>query len=98
MKVIPEQTIVPAPVESKKDDKKPEAIPVVLPSVKGNTVLTAEVLKTGPEVKEITVGSTVIFSPYGFDEVQINGEKLVIIQEDMILAYEVHGQNKGSRK
>lgn len=97
MRVKAEQIVAPAP-EKKEETKKGEAIPVVLPTVKGNTVLTAEVLDVGPKVSEISKGDTVIFSPYGFDEVQINGEKLVIINEDMILAYEVHGQNKRAGK
>lgn len=77
-----------------KDGKPADAIPVVLPMVKGNTVLTAKVLDVGPIVREISVGDEVIFSPYGFDEVQIGGEKLVIIDESMILAYESKSKKK----
>src|SRR3990167_10080898 len=73
VRVLPEVTPEPAKVE-KKDDKK-EAIPVIMPTVKGNTVLTANVVDTGPLVKEISKGDKVIFSPYGFDEVQMGGEK-----------------------
>jgi co-chaperonin GroES (HSP10) len=69
-------------------EKKKEAIPVILPTVKGNTVLKANVLDVGPDVKEISKGDTVVFSPYGFDEVELDGDKFVIIGEDMILAYE----------
>jgi co-chaperonin GroES (HSP10) len=71
----------------KKEVKKGEAIPV-LPTVKGNTVITALVLDVGPKCNEVSKGDSVIFSPYGIDEVEVNGEKLVIVGEDVILAYE----------
>lgn len=54
--------------------------------VRVNMVMTAKVLKAGPEAKGIKVDDTVHFSPYGFDEVYLDGEKLVIISEDLILA------------
>ena len=73
--------------EVKPKDGKKEAIPVILPTVKGNTVLKAKVLDVGPDVKEIKKGEIVIFSPYGFDEVELDGDKFVIIQEDMVLAH-----------
>lgn len=59
---------------------------------KGNKVMIAEVLKMGPNVsKEIKIGDRVVFSPFGFDEVEVknpdgNTEKLVVIEEVMILA------------
>ena len=53
---------------------------------KGNTVMKAEVLDVGPEVKQAKKGGMVVFSPYGFDEFMEKGEKLVIIGEDLILA------------
>ena len=95
VRVKPE--VVPEPVKGKTSDpetkvsgneKKGEAIPVVLPTVKGNQVLTATVLQCGPDVTEVSKGDTVIFSPYGIDEVVINNEKLVVLGEDMVLAYE----------
>ena len=56
--------------------------------VKANTMMKAEVLLAGPSVQntDIRKGAKVAFSPYGFDEVFIDGEKLVIISEDLILA------------
>lgn len=95
VRVKPE--VVPEPVKGKTSDtetkvsgneKKGEAIPVVLPTVKGNQVLTAVVVDAGPDCEEVSKGDTVIFSPYGIDEVQIGNEKLVILGEDMVLAYE----------
>ena len=77
--------------EVKPKDGKKEAIPIVLPEVKGNSVLKATVLDVGPDVKEIKKGEIIIFSPYGFDEVNLDGEKFVIISEDIVLA---HGNKK----
>ena len=92
MRVMPEHTI-PAKIDAKKSD----TTATVLPVIKGNAVLRAEVIDIGPDVKYIGTGQIVIFSPYGFDEVElsVNGqlEKLVIIQEDMILAYDNKGKN-----
>jgi len=34
----------------------------------------------------IKVGDTVIFSKYGYDEVEQNGEELYLLKEDNILA------------
>ncbi len=101
VRVLPEA--VPEPKKEENTAKntgndKKEAIPVILPTVKGNTVITANVVDVGPLVREVSRGDKVIFSPYGFDEVQMGGEKLVIIDETMILAYENHGKNKGTGK
>lgn len=87
--VVPEKS-----KEVVKKDEQTGNIPLIMPTVKGNTVLTANVIDTGPLVKEVSKGDKVIFSPYGFDEVTLSGEKLVIVQEDMILAYENHGKDK----
>ena len=73
VKVIPE--IVP-------EVKEGETTPVK----KGNEVMIATVIECGPEVKAISNGDVVVFSPFGFDEVEVDGEKLIIICEDMILA------------
>lgn len=53
---------------------------------KGNATMTGEVLKAGPKVDWVNVGNRVVFAPFGFDEVEVDGEKLVIISEDLILA------------
>jgi co-chaperonin GroES (HSP10) len=58
---------------------------------KGAQVMVALVLKTGPDVKFVHVGDRVVFSPFGFDEVEMlnpdgNLEKLVVIGEEMIIA------------
>lgn len=54
---------------------------------RGNEVMTARVLKVGPTVSgEIHPADRVVFSPFGFDEVEVDGEKLVIVDESLILA------------
>jgi len=91
VRVIPEEIQVPEP-----NEKKDGALP--LPTIKGNTVLTAEVLDVGPLTKEIRRGNHIIFSPYGFDEVVLGGEKLVIIQEEMVLAHDNKTKNTGAKR
>jgi len=72
---------------------KVDVVPIVEgEKPKGNQVMTAEVLKVGPTVSgAIQVGDRVVFSPFGFDEVEVpnpdgNIDKLVVIGEEMILA------------
>ena len=36
--------------------------------INGNKVMTANVLRVGPDVKAIVPGDIVMFSPFGFDE------------------------------
>lgn len=81
--MIPTQNRLLVRVLPDEAPKEGEAIPV-----KGTSVMTAEVLKCGEDVKRISNGNKVMFSPFGFDEVTIGGEKLVIISEDLIIAYE----------
>lgn len=52
---------------------------------KGNQTMIADVLAVGPETKQVKAGDVVGFSPYGFDEVVIKDEKLVVVSEMMIL-------------
>ena len=54
--------------------------------IPATSVMHAEVLKVGPAVKDIWTGLMVVFAPYGMDEIVENGEKLIIINEDLILA------------
>lgn len=47
---------------------------------------TGLVLEVGPQVRGIKVTDIVVFSPYGFDEVMVGQEKMIIIDESLILA------------
>ena len=61
---------------------------------KGNQTMIAEVLKVGPLAEAFTVGDRVAFSPYGFDEVMVGEEKLIVINDTMILGiYEKQTEN-----
>ena len=55
---------------------------------KGNAVMNGVVVDTGPKVEDIDKGSKVYFQPFGFDEVIVGEEKLVLIPEELIIAYE----------
>ena len=50
------------------------------------SLLTADVVKVGPSVKDISVKDIVIFAPYGVDEVFVGKEKMLLVCEDLILA------------
>ena len=50
------------------------------------SMMTAEVLEVGPEVKAVKVKDVVVFAPYGVDEVVVGNEKLLIVNEDLVLA------------
>ncbi|MAH45451.1 hypothetical protein CMI37_06460 [Candidatus Pacearchaeota archaeon] len=58
------------------------------PPTQGTSVLRAEVLKVGPKVEQsfIRGESNVVFAPYGVDEVIVDGEKLLLVSEDLIIA------------
>lgn len=67
--------------------------------VKADAVMRADVLAIGPNVKSINVKDSVIFAPYGIDEVVIDGIKMIIINEELILAtYEKGITNKKAQK
>jgi co-chaperonin GroES (HSP10) len=55
------------------------------PKVATNNTVYATVLSCGPSTKEVKVGNKVAFSPYGYDEVLVDGEVLIVISEEMIL-------------
>ena len=65
---------------------------------KGDALMTAEVLQVGPAVEHIVVGELVTFAPYGLDEISVDGEKLILIVEDLILAIHEKGTQKSNTK
>jgi len=52
---------------------------------KGDAAMRAEVIAKGSHTK-CTLRDKVIFAPYGMDEIMVDGEKLIIINEELILA------------
>lgn len=66
-------------VEKKKKPKKGKELEAA------TSVMIAEVLRVGPDVKEIKVKDRVCFAPYGIDEVTVDDEKLLVISEELVL-------------
>lgn len=52
---------------------------------KGSSVMMADVLEVGPDVTRTKIGQVVVFSPFGFDEIHLDGEKLLVVDESLIL-------------
>lgn len=46
---------------------------------------TGEVITCGPEVKEIKPKQKIAFAKYGYDEVDVNDEKLLVVEEPAVL-------------
>lgn len=69
-------------VEEKKKPKKGKEMEAA------TSVMTAEVVSHGPLCKVMRKGNKVVFAPYGIDEVTVNDEKLVVIEESLVLLYE----------
>lgn len=75
----------------------PEPKPKKGEQPKGNSIMNAEVLKRGPEVTTaIRIGDHVVFAPYGIDEVIVDGKKLIIVTEELIIA--IHDRKKSDTK
>ena len=79
----PTQNRVLVIVEKEKKPKKGE-------EPAGNSIMTANVIAVGLDVKDIKIDDKVSFAPYGFDEIVYNGKKHVVITEDLILG--IHDQ------
>ncbi len=45
-----------------------------------------EVLAVGKEVKEIKVGDQIVYKQYGPDEIKIDGQELLLLKEEDVLA------------
>lgn len=65
--------------------EEPKEGEVVKPKVHSATTVYAKVVAIGGEVKEVKSEDTVAFSPYGYDEVKVGDETLIVISEDLIL-------------
>lgn len=49
------------------------------------TIVSGTVVAVGQEVKEVKPNDSVVFSPFGFDEVMIGDKKMIVIEEYLIL-------------
>lgn len=59
---------------------------ILLPDSAKEKPQMAEVLAVGKEVKEVKPGDRVLYSKYGPNEVKVDGEELLLIKEEDVLA------------
>jgi chaperonin GroES len=48
--------------------------------------LFGKVVNVGPDVKTVKVGDTVMYQEYGFDEIEFEKKKYVLVREEALLA------------
>ena len=72
------------------EEKKETASGIVLAETAKEKPLKGLVLAVGPGLEgkdpQVTEGQTVLFKQYGPTEVEVDGEELVVLEEDQILA------------
>jgi len=59
---------------------------ILLPDSAKEKPQMGEVLAVGKEVKEVKVGDQILYSKYGPNEVKIDGQELLLIKEEDVLA------------
>lgn len=59
---------------------------ILLPDSAKEKPSEGKVLAVGKDVKEVKNGDKVLYSKYGPSEVKVNGEEVVIVKEEDILA------------
>ncbi len=59
---------------------------IILPDSAKEKPEQGEVVAVGKEVKEIKEGDVVMFTKYGPNEIKVEGEELLIVKEEDILA------------
>ena len=88
MKIIPEnKRIIVRP--SKAQEKTAGGI--LIPDSAKEKPQKGEVVSVNPASTNYFVGEIVIFSKYGGIEIELNGEELLVIKEDDILAKVIQG-------
>lgn len=66
------------------ESKSPSGI--ILPDSAKEKPQMAEVLAVGKEVKEVKSGDKILYSKYGPSEVKVDGEDLLLVKEEDVLA------------
>jgi chaperonin GroES len=66
------------------ESKSPSGI--ILPDSAKQKPQMGEVLAVGKEVKEVKAGDKILYSKYGPSEVKVEGEELLLIKEEDVLA------------
>lgn len=59
---------------------------IILPDSAKEKPQMAEVLAVGKEVKEVKSGNKILYSKYGPSEVKVDGEDLLLVKEEDVLA------------
>ena len=75
-------------VKPKSEDEKTKAGIIIPESASKEKPKMGEVVAIGElkEAKELKVGDTVVFSEYGYDEIEIDGEEYYILESKKLLA------------
>ena len=59
---------------------------ILLPENAKEKTQLAEVVAVGKDVKEVKVGDRIVHSEYGPSQIKVNGEELLLIKEEDVLA------------
>lgn len=59
---------------------------ILLPDQAKDKTQVGEVLAVGKEVKEVKVGDRIVHSEYGPNRIKVDGEELLIVKEEDVLA------------
>ena len=59
---------------------------ILLPEAAKDKAQVGEVLAVGKEVKEVKVGDKIIYSEYGPNRVKVDGQELLLVKEEDVLA------------
>ena len=59
---------------------------ILIPEIAQKQSQEGEVLAVGKDVKEVKEGDQIIFSKYGTTDVKLDGEELLMVKEEDILA------------
>lgn len=83
MKLVPlADRIVARPTEA----ETKTASGIIIPDTAKEKPVMAEVLAVGKDVKEVKEGDKILHSKYGPNEVKVDGEELLLIKEEDVLA------------
>jgi chaperonin GroES len=74
--------IVAKPIEA----EAKSASGILLPDSAKEKPQSAEVLAIGKDVKEVKVGDQILYAKYGPAEVKVEGEDLMLLKEEDVLA------------
>lgn len=59
---------------------------ILVPDSAKEKPVTAEVLAVGKDVKEVKAGDKILYSKYGPSEVKVDGQEVLLLKEEDVLA------------